>query len=211
MADDALELIRLRNNFYRDNYRRVVGALLLMIFVNIVLVFAVFYEIYNPTPPTYFATSTDGRITTLYPLSDPMMSKPELLQWAERAAVAVNNYNFVNYKEALQNAQNNFTPDGWKYYMDALKSSGQLDGVIAKKLVANAVPTGAPVILEEGVISGRYAWKVQMPLLVTFQSASEQTQLPEVVTITISRVPTVDMPRGVAIVSYISSTSKVST
>lgn len=210
MAEDALELIKLRNNFYRDNYRRVVGALLSMILINIILVSVVFYQILNPAPPQYFATSTDGRITPLYPLSDPMMAPAELLQWAERAAVAVNSYNFVNYKEALQSAQNSFTPDGWKYYQDALKSSGTLDAVLAKKLVVSAVPTGAPVVLEQGVISGRYAWKVQLPLLVTYLSASESTQQPVIVTMVISRVPTVDMPRGVAIVSFISSPGKTS-
>lgn len=210
MAEDALELIKLRNNFYRDNYRRVVGALLLMVFINIILVSVIFYQISNPPAPQYFATSTDGRITPLYPLSDPMMAPAELLQWAERAAVGVNNYNFVNYKDALQAAQNNFTPEGWSYYQDALKAAGTLDVVLTKKLVVSAVPTAAPVILEQGVIKGRYAWKVQMPLLITYQSASEQTQQPVVVTIVISRVPTVDMPRGVAIVSFISSPGKTS-
>jgi len=206
MVDDAIELIRLRNNFYRDNYRKVTGALLLMLVINIALIGIVFYQIFSPPSPQYFATSTDGRITPLYPLSEPMVAPNELLQWAERASVAAYTYNFVNYREALQRVQNDFTPDGWKYFEKALKDSMTLETVIAKKLVVSAVATGAPVILDQGVINGRYAWKVQMPLLVTFQSSTEQTQQSLIMTMVISRVPTVDVPRGIAIVSFVSAT-----
>ena len=42
MASDALELVRLRNNFYRDNYRRLMALLLMMSISLIVLVVGVF-------------------------------------------------------------------------------------------------------------------------------------------------------------------------
>lgn len=208
MAEDALELIRLRNNFYRDNYKRVVTAIFVLLFINFALAGIVFYQITNRPVPQYFATSADGRIVPLYPLSEPMVAPTQLLQWASRAAIAAYTYNFVDYRNALQRVQNNFTPDGWKYFEDALKGARTLEAVLAKKLVVSAVATAAPVILDQGVINGRYAWKVQMPLLVTYQSASEQTQQPIVVTMVVSRVPTVNMPRGIAIASFISSTGK---
>ena len=37
MAEDSAELVKLRNEFYRDNYRRVFTALLFMIIVNILI------------------------------------------------------------------------------------------------------------------------------------------------------------------------------
>ena len=144
MAEDAVELVRLRNNFYRDNYKRVVGAVLILLLVNVSLVGVVFYQIANRPAPQYFATSADGRIVPLYPLSEPMVAPTELLQWANRAAIAAYTYNFVNYREALQGVQNNFTPDGWKYFEDALKGARTLEAVIAKKLVVSAVATAAP-------------------------------------------------------------------
>lgn len=207
MAEDALELVRLRNNFYRDNYRRVVGALLVLLLVNFILVGVVFYQIYDRPSPQYFATSVDGRITPIFPLSEPMVPPSELLQWASRAAVAAYTYNFVDYREALQRVQNNFTPDGWKSFEEALIGSRILETVVAKKLVVSAVATAAPVILEQGVINGRYAWKIQMPLLVTYQSASEQTQQPVIVTEVVTRVPTFNLPRGIAVASFVVSTS----
>jgi len=211
MADDAIELIKLRNNFYRDNYRRVLLALLLLIFLVVALVGIVYYQIANRPAPQYFATSTDGRITPIYPLSDPMVTPSELLQWASRTAVDAYNYNFVDYREAFQDMQNNFTPDGWKYFMQALQNSRTLETVLTKKLVVSAVATGTPIIQDQGVINGRYAWKVQMPMLVTFQSTSEKTQQPLIVTMVVTRVPTVNMPKGIAIASYVSSVGQIAT
>ena len=205
MVDDAVELVRLRNNFYRDNYRRLVGALLLLLVVIAMLVGTVFYQIKNRPEPRYFATTVDGRIMPLFPLSEAMLAPGELLQWAHRAAISAYTYNFVNYRAAMQQLQNQFTPKGWKYYEDALKTSRNLEMVIAKKLVVSAVATGTPVILDQAVIDGRYSWKVQIPLLVSYQSPNEQTQKPVIAMMIISRVPTVDKPKGIAIVSFIAS------
>lgn len=210
MVDDAAELVRLRNNFYRDNYRRLVLSLMFLLFIIIFLAGVVFYQIYNRPEPKYFATTTDGRIMQLFPLSEAMLSPSELLQWTHRAAIAAYTYNFVNYRDAMQQLQNQFTPAGWKYYENALKISRTLEMVIAKKLVVSAVATGTPVILDQAVVNGIYAWKVQIPLLVTYQSPNEQTQQSMIITIIVSRVPTVDMPKGIAIVSFVSSTATAS-
>jgi intracellular multiplication protein IcmL len=207
MVDDAVELVRLRNNFYRDNYRRVVGALMILLVIVVTLVGVVFYQIANRPEPKYFATTVDGRIMPLFSLSEAMLSPGELLQWAHRSAITAYTYNFVNYRDAMQQLQNQFTPDGWRYYEDALRTARTLEMVVAKKLVVSAVATGTPVILDQAVISGRYSWKVQIPLLVTYQSPNEQTQQTMIVTMIISRVPTVDMPKGIAIVSFVSSTA----
>lgn len=205
MVDDAVELVRLRNNFYRDNYRRLVVALLFLLAIVVLLVGAIFYQVMNPPEPKYFATTVDGRIMPLYPLSEPMLSPGELLQWTHRAAISAYTYNFVNYRDAMQQLQNLFTPEGWRYYQDALKVSRNLEMVIAKKLVVSAVATGTPVILDQAVINGRYSWKVQIPLLVSYQSPNEQTQKPIIAMMIVSRVPTVDMPKGIAIVSFVAS------
>ena len=210
MVDDAVELVRLRNNFYRDNYRRLVSALLFLLVIIIVLVSTILYQVMNRPEPRYFATTVDGRIMPLFPLSEAMLSPGELLQWAHGAAISAYTYNFVNYRDAMQQLQNQFTPDGWRYYEDALKVSRNLEMVIAKKLVVSAVATGTPVILDQAVISGRYSWKIQIPLLVSYQSPNEQTQKPVIVMMIISRVPTVDMPKGIAIVSFVASEGAVS-
>lgn len=209
MSDrDALELVRLRNTFYRDSYRRVLAVLLIMVLVNIVLAVALFYVISHKPEPKYFATTSDGKITRLYALSSPIVSTAELLQWATVAATAANTYNFVNYRKELQEASQYFTPAGWKEYQRELKGSRNLETVLAKKLTVNAVATGAPIILDQGVVAGRYKWKIQIPILLTYESSTTKINQPLLVTMLVTRVSTLETPNGVGIDAfYMSETS----
>ena len=120
-------------------------------------------------------------------------------------------YNFVNYRKQLQAASEYFTPEGWRTFEAALKSSRNLETVIARKLVVTAVATGAPVVLDQRIVSGRYAWKVQLPLLVTYQSASTLFQQPLIVTMIVTRVSMRDVPKGIAISQFIASSGGAAT
>jgi intracellular multiplication protein IcmL len=205
MSEGALEVVMNRNFFYRDNYRRVVAFALLLIFSNIAAVAVIFWQVAHPAQPAYFATDNSGKITPLYSLSQPIISQSSLLEWATRASVTAYSYNFVEYEAQLQRAGNFFTPRGWANFTSALKSSRNLETVIVKKLVATAVPTGAPVILNRGVLGGRYSWKVKIPILVNYQSASTQFQQSLTVIMIIKRVPNVNDPKGIAIDQFIAS------
>lgn len=210
MADDGLQLVMKRNLFYRDNYRRIVMLLLLMIIVNIALVVFVSYQFANRPSPKYFATTGDGKILPLYPLRAPMMSKTEILQWADMAATFAFTFDFNNWRKQLQEASNYFTSGGWTNFQDALKSSNNLETVIAKKLEVSAVSTGTPVILEQGIFNSRYSWKVQIPLLLTYQGAGSTTfQQPVVANMLITRVPVLNNPKGIAIAQFYVSTQPI--
>lgn len=203
--EDALVVVRNRNDFYRDNYRKVVAALLFCMLIMLILGSTLVYLFMNPPPPRYFATSVDGRITPLIPLNQPNISQSALLQWANTAAISAYTYNFVNYRQALQSASENFTPDGWAAFMQALQSSNNLTAVTAKKLVVSAVATGAPVILQQGVLNGAYAWRVQMPMLVTYQSASQFSRQSIIVTMLVTRVSTLNSPQGIGIAQFVAA------
>ncbi|HAT2067716.1 TPA: type IVB secretion system apparatus protein IcmL/DotI [Legionella pneumophila] len=203
MAEDALTVVALRNKFYKDSQRKVILALLIAIVVNVVLASLVVYMITHPPAPKYFATSINGRITPLFPLDEPNQSDSAVLQWANQAAIAAFTYNFVNYRDELQASSGFFTAEGWDQFLAALEQSNNLDAVKAKKLVVSAVATRAPIILQKGVLNGRYSWRVQMPILVTYQSASEFTQQNNVVTMLITRVSTLNSPRGIGISQFV--------
>ena len=205
MADKAIELVYLRNNFYRDNYRRVLFVLLILVVTNIVLALGAIHVIKNPPMPKYFATNDDGRITLLHPLSAPVLSLNALNEWAARAATAAYTFDFVNYRKSLQDASVYFTASGWRSFEQALVNSNNLKLVITQKLVATAVPTGAPVVLKRGVLNGAYSWQVQMPMLVTYQSASMNVKQPMLVTMLVRRVDVSNNPGGIAISQFIAS------
>ncbi len=203
MAEDALTVVTLRNKFYKDSQRKVIFALLIAILVNLVLGSMLVYIITHPPAPKYFATSINGRITPLFPLDQPNQSDSAVLQWANQAAIASFTYNFVNYRDELQASSGFFTPEGWDQFLNALQQSNNLDAVKAKKLIVSAVATRAPIILQKGVLNGSFSWRVQMPILVTYQSASEFTQQNNVVTMLITRVSTLNSPRGIGISQFV--------
>ncbi len=207
MADGTLEMVMLRNNFYRDNFHRCIFVLIVSIVVNLVSIFGMYYAFSHQPSPKYFATNPQGRIMRLYPLSVPMVSNSYILSWANQAAVAAYTYNFVNYRGQLQKASDYFTPQGWKGFEQALASSRNLQTVIARKLVATAVATGSPVIEDQRVIAGRYSWRISLPVLIKYESASTRYKQSLVLRMIVVRVPTVDNPSGIAIQQFIAGVS----
>lgn len=207
MAAADIHRVIERNEFYRDNYRRVLSIFVLSVLINIVLVGVLSFMITHPPAPRYFATSINGRITPLYPLNKPNQSDSAILQWANQAAIAAYSYNYVTYRRELQAASEFFTREGWRDFTKELKGTNNLDAVISKKLIVSAVATQAPVILEKGILGGGYSWRVQMPLLVTYQSPSEFSQEKFVVTLLVQRVSSLNSARGIGIAQFIASRS----
>lgn len=205
MADESLELIRLRNNFYRDNYRRVMKLLLIMSIVMVVLILILAYLFTHRPEPRYFATTQSGRILRLIPLNQPMLSSEALLSWASQVAMSAYTYNFANYRQKIQSQEVNFTGDAWQQFLQQLKDSGNIQAVDQRKINVNGVVSGSPVIVYQGMLKGRYAWKVQVPLLVTFVSASDRFQKNYMVTMIVVRVSTVQNQNGVAVAQFVVS------
>jgi intracellular multiplication protein IcmL len=207
MPDDALQIVNLRNSFYRDGQHKLFIVVLLSILANSILAIILIYIVTHPPAPKYFATSVNGRITPLTPLNAPNQSDAAVLQWSTQAAIAAFTYNFVNYRSELQSASGYFTADGWDQFLTALKNSNNLEAVKAKKLVVSAVASSAPVFLQKGILNGRYAWRIQMPILVTYQSASEFSQQNLTVTMLVTRIDPLNSPRGIGIAQFISAPS----
>ena len=203
MTDETLQTVTLQNTFRIDGQRKLTLALFLTVSVVALLSLFLLYMVTHPPEPKYFATSVNGRITPLVPFDEPNQSDSAILQWANQAAISSFSYNFVNYTDELQAASTYFTPDGWQQFVQALNDSGNLDQVKNKKLIVSAVATRAPIILQKGILNGRFSWRIQMPILVTYQSASEFTQQNIVVTMLVTRISTLESPRGIGISQFV--------
>jgi len=205
-ASKALETVVLRNTFYRDNYYRMMAICVWLTLLLIGLVGFAFYQRTLRPAPQYFATTPDGTLIQLVPLDQPNLSPNTLVQWATQASTAAYTFNFVNYREAFQYARGFFTTEGYNNFIKALSDSRNLEAVKEKKLVVSSVPTGVPVIVNEGKIGDRYAWQVEMPMLISYQSATEVIRQDIKLSLLVVRVPTLDSPRGVGIAQFIVET-----
>jgi len=188
-----------RNLLYRDHYRRTIKSIIVMSTSAGILAVILAGLIITTPQPKYYATTTAGQVVPMHSLSEPVVTNDYLLQWASLATRTAFNINFVNYNAQIDKAKSDFTPDGWSKFMDAMSKSGLLKTVESKKLQMNAIVAGTPVIISTAVIHGRFTWRVQLPILVTFTSASATSKSHWMVTMNIQRISTLDAYKGIQI------------
>lgn len=201
------ELIRFNTNYYRDKYRHLAKLLIFLIFTNTCLLSVVCYlYITEPKVPQDFYTSSiyNGNVAPMYPLDKPLLKPEKLIEWTEQTIVASFSYNFVNYRDSLDNIRNLFTLTGWDDFNNALQSTGILGKVSSERLFLSATLDGASKILSDGIIEGHYAWKLRIPLLISFKAneTTIQTQKHIIVEIIVTRIPNLDNPEQIAISNF---------
>ena len=184
---------------------RILLLLSFSVMSSLILGGVLYYVITHPVERKYFSTTVNGRITPLVALNQPNQSDPAVLQWASQAAIAAHTYDFVQYEKQLDATAKFFTDRGWSDFVGALVATNSIDSVVAKQLIVSAVATSKPVILAKGDISGSYYWRIQIPILVTYQSPSDYSQERVVVTLLVQRISTLRSPKGIGIDQFIVS------
>lgn len=137
----------------------------------------------------------------------PVKSVSEITAWSSQVAVQLFTVDFFNIDAQISKLRPFFTKPGWEAVTEALRSSGWAASLKEKKLSASAVLQGPPSVLTHGVENGSYRWVINFPLLVTYESASEQRKETRIFTLTVRRVDA-DFgagQAGIAIDSFITS------
>ena len=108
--------------------------------------------------------------------------------------------NFLEWREKLESIRPHFEDEAFKSFLASLQGSGVLDMIRDKRLSASAVATRAPVIIASGLVGGRATWKIEFPLIVSYESSQgvESTQK-LLATVLVCRASTAKTPRGVVI------------
>lgn len=188
-----------KGDLYRDNYRKLLRYLLGLSVSAAILAALLVAQLMLRGEPAYYASTTTGQIVSLNSLSEPIVTSDYIVQWASLATRSILNLHFVSYQNDLQQASGYFTKDGWDTFQQALQKSGMLDTIVSDKLDASAIVNGTPVILDREVIHGSYTWRIQLPVLVTYTSASNNQQANFMVTMNVARVPVESLATGIAI------------
>lgn len=206
MAEEELKTVELRDDFYRDGIGKItiIGA---GIFFAIALVVSLsLYLHFTKPPPLVFAVANDWRIQSEVPLGQPYLSITDLLQWAGNTIPIVFNYDFIDYNEQLKNNIKYFTANGWKVFLNYLNSYVNYTNVQSYRLFVTAIPKGAPVLLNQGLLSGRYGWWIQMPIEIKFAGFKPGPNRLVTFQVLIVRVSTLNNLSGVAIENMIIAT-----
>jgi intracellular multiplication protein IcmL len=203
---DAVATVLNRNAFYRDGYRFLIRVILVQALVIIILaVSLVGLIVASDTRQIYFATTSDGRIIPLVPLTDAYRSNAEVVSWAAKVSQDVMRFGYFDYKTRLDESSAHFTPKGWETFNKALEDSGTLDAVSKRKLTVTLTVNAAPEITEEGLLNGVYTWNVRFPISIKFDGIEPPRPINAVLKLRIVRVSTLQVPDGIGIESWIAS------
>ena len=202
---DALSTVLNRNTFYRDGYRFLLRLSLIQAGVIALLILSIVGLVLTIKPrAVYFATTSDGRIINIVPLNEPYLTQAQVIAWTATAAQNVMRFGYNDYRERLQDAQNNtFTPTGWTSFNLALKEANFVDAIQARKLVVSMEVKGAPEIRNTVVHNGVYTWYVQFPVTIKFDGDQPPQPIETTLHLQIVRVSTLQNPDGISIEQWV--------
>lgn len=205
MAEETLHVVRLKQDFYRDGFYRVLIIFVMMMVVLILLIGSTCYLFFVKPDPVYFSVDKEGRTLPPVAVDQPYLKTPDLMQWISVTLPAVFTYDFIHYNDQLKQMPSYFTEEGWKRFLDQINVYANATTVQTNKLFINASPTSAPFILNQGLLLGKYAWWIQMPFSLHTINYKASNTLFLVAQILVVRVPTLNNLMGVAIDNVIIS------
>lgn len=206
-ADEGnLGKVVVRNEFYRDGYRLALRVAVVQSFVILGLIAAMFYVVKVHQPENrYFATTEDGRLIPMVSLIQPNLSTPALMSWVAQATTETMTFGFNDYRRRLQEASRNFTAKGWENFTKALQGARIIETIEKNTQVITAAPRGAPTLISEGLVGGRYQWVVKIPMSLRFQSGDKRSNKNWEVTLVVVRVPRLESPNGIGIAQWLAA------
>ena len=205
-APPALELVRHRYEFYRDQYRLLLKTAFIQSCVLAASLGISFYLILRPSDAYFFATTREGRLIPLAPLDRPNLEPSAVLSWANRAVVETFTFGFHDRRMRHQAIRKYFTPSGWESFQVALEDARIIEMIEKQSLVVTAVPKKAPVVVEEGLSPERkYFWVIQVPVVVTYQGSSKSSSSSLLITVRLERTSVLDEGEGLGITQWMAA------
>ena len=193
---DQKNIATINEGFTRDSYSKMISLLCTLSVVVVCLVCALAYMSFFPTKSNYYATTTSGSVVQLHSLSEPVVNDAYLTQWASVAARDAYNINFLDDQDKLDAVEKRFTEAGWTSFKESMQQSGLLKTVAEKKLIMTAIASDDAIIIDRSIQHGHYTWIIQMPMLISFESASQKVSKKTITTVEVIRVPVLQDPLG---------------
>jgi len=201
MAEEEQQItMRLTCDFYRDGFHQAVAALVLIL-IGIVCMLSVSIGLMISKPkPIMFVTDNDWRVVAPVPVTvSAYPPVPDLLQWVAQVLPLAFNVDFVNYQRELNAAENYFTPDGWKNFLQQANPYISQAVIITSQVFLTSNPAGAPIIIQEGPYQDTYGWWIQMPINLSYSGAEKGATIPLSLQVLVVRVPTLNDLNGIRI------------
>jgi intracellular multiplication protein IcmL len=201
-AEDVLE-VGLKDDFYRDSFARLVLALVSMLVAVLLLLGSSIYLYVQKPRPVTFMVDEGWRVVPPVPVNQSYLTTPELLQWVSDTMIDLFVFDFNRYEAQLDKVKPYFTENGYQVFLSQLSNYANREEVTQSKMFVNGVPGGAPVVLNSGILSGKYSWWVQVPMRITYVSNRGKVERNLTLQLLVVRVPTLNNLSGVLIENII--------
>jgi len=200
VQDEEMQVVTLHDYFYRDSFKTVLGIIFGSLLLVCALVgLAVYYYRLKPLP-VVFAVMPRWQVQAPVNVIKPFVSNADLLQWVSEVVPALFSVDFLNYDDQVAAQMKNFTANGWRVYQNQLKNFAPKDTMSSDRTFISARPTDAPAIINRGILSGRYAWVMTVPLDIQYVNLLKAKQEKKITfQVMVVRVPTEKNLVGIAI------------
>ena len=199
MSDEEMQVIGLRDYFYRDSFKKVLAILFGALLIALFLAGLVTYYFTSKPWPVFFAVEAQWQVQPPVTITKPFVSKADLLQWTSEIVPSLFNIDFLNYDADVAALANNFTANGWQVYQNQLKNFAAKDRMEQNHSFISARATDAPAIVNRGLLSGRYAWLINLPIKIDYYNLKTNDTRAVTFQVLVVRVPTDKNLIGIAI------------
>ena len=185
------------------SHRALIKISVMASFVSMILaIIALVILLGSHTENHYFATTTDGKLFRLLPLSSPIESDQAVESFAGRSLTDTFTFDYVNIKHQISGLGDSYTSDAFtQIKQDLGKSGGIASEAVKNKWIVTATLMAAPELIHKGLLpkSSTFGWRMRYPLMITYQTEEKTSSQRYYADVTVIRVDQRNNPRGIAI------------
>lgn len=211
MAEEALSVVSLSEDFYRDSFGKVIMVIACLCISIAFLIAVSIYLFLNQPQPITFHVAEEWRVQPPVPIQQPYLSEADVLQWVSNVVPKLFELDFMHMDDQIASAKRVFTDNGYLIYQNQIKNIVDIDTLNSGKLFLHAEPSQAPGILNQGVLTGRYAWWVQIPVNISYAGMRNVPDMGVTLQVLVVRTDTTDNLTGILIDNVIVEREKSST
>lgn len=199
MAEEEFTIVTIEDNYYRDCFSRVLVIIGCLVASIAALVAMSLYVYLTEPPPVTFGVANDWRIVAPVDIQEPYLTDGDLLQWVTDAVPRFFDVDFLHIDDQLVQLKQYFTDNGYQVFLNQFNNNVDRDKLQTGKMFATNEITGAPIIVNQGTLSGRYAWWVQIPINISYAGMDTIPSSSIKLTLLVVRTETSNNLNGVAI------------
>lgn len=127
---------------------------------------------------------------------EPAGENALVLYWAKMVIESMFDYDYVHYRRVIEHSRMYFTAQGHENFIQALLNSKNLETVKARSAIVVPEVTGPVKLISTGMVYGRFAWELEVPLRLTYESAANPLPIVQnlLAKLSIARVTTLTNP-----------------